>query len=465
VPELDAARRSLVRYELGPSGTLSVLSELSALVARPELAPKPRQEARFLRAAVAGDLLVLARLRHDSALQPALERALGVASGSAFAYIDAELATFSGMNYAGIAAELRREFALAREPRAASLARFQGMSGSQRDLLFLDAVAEAAGGGHEPLGMLASYGEDPCAGVPACPAEYAAFDRRGRMAVAALAEAGRAMIRTRAAVDAGDPLAVTAAMEFAELSAALSKLELRPWPAFACDACSGSEAPAESGPDLVITVVDKGVRYGFVPRVRLLPTGQLESFGATEPVLPAVADLPFRSAMPPFYIRRMPELVDWLRATLDEGPDRKIAITAEVGVPSHMLGRALASLKAAGRDEAVLIGRACDGVLRAETIRIVSKEETEAAPAELSLRVRLGGYSLRLPERANTQDIPRVRDAQGLRFDTAALSAQLGERSFVSSEVSFMFDVPSDQLTAALLAVAPKSRSLELLLQ
>jgi hypothetical protein len=215
----------------------------------------------------------------------------------------------------------------------------------------------------------------------------------------------------------------------------------------------------------VITVLEKSVQYGFMPRVRLQPTGQLELFGANEPVLPAVADLPFRSAMRPFFIHRMQELVDWLRATFDEGLGHNIAIVTGVGVPSHMLGRVLASLKAAGRSEAVLIGRTADGLLRAEAVRIGHREETEAAPAELSLRIRLGGYSLRLPEHVKSQDIPRVRDAQGLRFDTTALSAQLSGRSFRSSEVSFMFDVPSDQLTATLLAVAPNCRSIELLLQ
>jgi hypothetical protein len=109
-------------------------------------------------------------------------------------------------------------------------------------------------------------------------------------------------------------------------------------------------------------------------------------------------------------------------------------------------------------------GATSAGLTAAEPVRLVSQADAERAPAELALRVRLGGYSLRKRAGDAAQDIPRIREADGFRFDTAGLAAQLGRQRYTQSQLSFMSEVAAEPVTSALFAVAQTSQSLAVLL-
>jgi hypothetical protein len=205
-----------------------------------------------------------------------------------------------------------------------------------------------------------------------------------------------------------------------------------------------------------------------VPRVRLDSHGALALLAPAEPALPHSAELAIGSAAHPF-VDPVPELVAFFRSVLAADPGLRIAVAAAAPEASAlMLGRALASLKRAGHDQVIVVGPNAEGRHAARSVRLSAKSEIESAgglPAELELRVRLGGYSLRLPGAgAPAQDIPRVRGEHGLRFDTAALAAQLDGQKAPTAHVSFMADVPSRDFTAALLLVGQTTRTQEIVL-
>jgi hypothetical protein len=286
------------------------------------------------------------------------------------------------------------------------------------------------------------------------------------MAVAALAEAGRAMSRLHAAAAAGDPLARTAAIELAALDTALPAIELRPAPRTQAGArlLDATGAPLAEAPALFLEVADQNVRYGFVPGARLSPEYGIELLADGEPMLPATAELPVRAAAQPFVLP-LPELIAFLQQRFADNPRLSVAMVAAEGVQAHRLGSALLSLKRTGHDHVTVVGRNARGESVAQTVRLAQQTESDTADAsDLALRVRLGGYSLRSGKDAEVQDIPRVRGERGFQFDSATLGSQLSGLRVASSRVSFMSDVAAEHVTLALLEVARSSKACELVL-
>lgn len=455
---LNAARRALSRYEpsVDEGSTLRMLTELSAFAQTAD--PAQRREARFLRAAAATDLLVLARVRDDARLQPALEAALDVPAGSAYRYLDLELADCAQARvYAGPAAHMRAALALASEPEPAKhLDRYRDISGSERDLLFLHAVSKLASDAHA-VEALAAYGEPLAEGTPAAQA----FDAVGGKSVATLLEAGQALKRLELAAKHGDPLAVSAIVERSVFSVTLPGIVI---PASPKPLEGVRWAQGQGTPELLLFAGGQGVRYAFAPSAQLDREGTLKLVGRGEPSLPNTAELRY-PARAPGYVHPIAALSEWLSQVLAQQPDCKVAVVVESDAPALALGNVVASLKKAGGNEVTLIGPDPQGQVVAQTVGVEERGQTDPliAGRELNLRVRLGGYSIKLPN-GTDQDIPRVRDSSGWHFDTAALSAQLGRRRFDSSRISFVPGVPGDQVMAALYQVAPNSRSLSLLL-
>lgn len=465
---LQDARLGLARYELGSgaSDAVHAISQLSDLLRGGGLSAVEHAESRFLRAAAASDLLILARLRGAPALGPALEAALGVAPGSAAAHLDAELAACTRPPYGELAAQVRASLALASEAPPWSWTRLSAMRGSQRDLLLLHQIAAMSGTAQDATAALSAYAADPCAASAECPAPYSHFDAPGRRAVAALAEAGSALSRLHAASAAGDPLAAAAIIELATFTTTLPAIELRPAlrPEHAAAWLDAAGQPIEPAPQLLLRIGEDRAHYVLAPRVRLDADGLVELVSPDEPDIAAAGELPVRASLAAF-IAPAPELVDFLRRVLATDAARSIAVAVDVGVPARTLGRTLVSLQRAGWDRAVLIDRAHAPRSGAQPVRIALASATDsAASAELALRVRLGGYSLRARDRDAALDIPRIRGEEGLRFDTATLATELAGRSYAVSQLSFMADVASDQVTSAALELGKSSRSLELLL-
>ncbi|HEX7480640.1 MAG TPA: hypothetical protein VF331_22760 [Polyangiales bacterium] len=465
---LQQARLALAHYDLEAhdSTTLAALTQLSALMSDDTLDASEHNEVRFLRAAAASDLLVMAHVRSDLALQKALAAALGVGDGSVYDLLDAELASFSQPNYRRLTGQIRSALGSMRKQEAWPLPTLADTTGPQRDLLFVHSFIAACATDDDMISALSRNGRDPCADAAHCAEPYAAFDLRGRVAVHALMLAGQALVRVQAAVKAGDPLLTAAESDLAVFQILLADIELRPSPRPAHDETwmDASGSPSKLVPDLMLWVSEQGMRYGFVPRVRLSAEGALQLEAAGEPALPKTGELKFTSKLRPF-IHPLHELVDWLSPQLATHSALEIAVAPAQDTSALMLARILISLKRAGRDSAIVVGRSASQTEVAQAVRLVNTTLPEtAAPEQLSLYVRLGGYSLRMPGNVAAHNIPRVQDAQGFRFDTATLGQALAGKRVESSQLSFMSGVASEPLTLALFELGRSSQLLELVL-
>jgi hypothetical protein len=459
---LHAARQGLLRYEanVDEGSTLSMLTQLSELTRSTTADPQEKAEGRFLRAAAATDLLVLARVRDDARLLPALEAALGAPAGTVYDHLDAELVACAQLqNYAGAAVQMRSVLALARDPEPAKhLASYRGVSGSERDLLFLHAIGKAAITDANPVQTLASYGEP----LAADSTVHGAFDDAGSSAVATLIEAGYALKRLQVAAKNGDPLAKSAAVERAVFSVAIPGIVIPASPKL-------PEAVAwprgERAPDLVLFANEKGVSYSFTPSAQLDNEGNIKLVGRGEPLFPNIETLSYRgnnSAIQPIHA-----LSERLRDLLTAQPDSKVAVVVAPDAPAAMLGNVLASFKMGGGRDVMLITHDAKGQAVAQTLAIELGGQLATQPIaspELSVRVRLSGYSIK-SQNGTELEIPRIYDRSGSHLDIAALLSQLGRRRSVNLHVSFVPGVPSREVTATLFELASNQRSFSVLLR
>ncbi|HMI89824.1 MAG TPA: hypothetical protein VK509_00595 [Polyangiales bacterium] len=454
------AALELYRLEGADGGTLGVLAQLSQLVASGGLEGAALLEARFLRAAAATDLLVLARSRTDAALEAALARAL--VTDTLSAQLDAELAAAATGVYRLPAQQMRATLALLAADAKPTAELIAAAAGSQRDLWLLHAVASALGNPSDAdaLAALSMLGSDPCTNT--CPAPFDRVAAAARRSVAAFAEAGHAVARLRAAANAGDPLAALAAGDRDALAAKLfaRSLLLPPQLAEASGWTRPDGSSLATSPELLMLVGERGVRYAFAPRVRLDARGVLEMYSRGEPTWPHLAQLPFARELRP-YIEPLPELVSFIQHAQHNAP-MVAAVGVEPGTNAHALAHVLASWKRAGVGGELLLSAAGNREGRAQVVQLWS--DADGGPeAPLGMRVRLGGYSLKQGQ-APTLDIPRVRTDVGWRFDLARLDSQARSQRYPLARVSFMADVAAEDLIAAVLQLAPASDTLAIAL-
>ncbi len=465
---LQEARRSLARYEIGSgdTSTLATLVQLSMAAQAAQSGSAAHAEMRFLRAAAATDLLVLAHVRGDASFEALLAATLGVAAGVAITHLDSELLAFTQPGYREQATEMRAALASIARREAWPLGELDRSSGSQRDLLFVHAFVQACGSDGDVIANLARRALDPCGGAAPCVEPYAGLDTRGRIAAHALAEAGKALGRLQEAAEAGDPLPAAATSELAVFQILLAAVELSPGmrPAHTESWVDANGASAGAAPGLKLWVSEQGVRYAFAPHLKLGAGGVLELVAAAKSGTPASGELKIASSLRPF-VHPLPELIDWLRVQLAADPVLTLAVEATAGTSVLMLGRVLVSVERAGQKVVIVMGRSASGQYVAQRVALADSSTADTRPeATLALRVRAGGFSLRHGA-APSLDLPRVRDQAGvLQFDLDALSAQLEGKRVDSAQLSFMSELTAEPMTIALFEVAKRSRSLELLL-
>ena len=450
------------RVDTAGGGTWAVLSQLTHTLSASQQAPESLLEARFLRAAAGTDLLVLARVRGDAALEAELARALGVEAPALPALLDAELASCTSGVYRTPAQQMRGTVALLAAPGGASAELLAATSGSQRDLLLLRAVGSAVSQESDlaALAALRVLGTDPCSGV--CPAPYDRIAAAARPAIAAFADAGHAVGRLRAAGAAGDPLARATEVDREAMALKLFTRSLLPPPQLA-DASSWSRAdgaPLTASPELLVLVGDRGIRYGFAPRVRMTERGVLELFSRGEPTWPHLTEVRFARELRP-YIEPLPELVSVITRVQKDGP-MVAAIGVEPDTNAHVLAHVLASWKRSGTPAELLLSAAGNQLGRVQPVQLWS--DADGGPeAPLGMRVRLGGYSLKQGQ-SPTLDIPRVRTDVGWRFDLATLDNQVRSQHYPTARISFMADVAAEDLISAVLQLSPASDTLAIAL-
>lgn len=424
--ELARIRRELVTYE-PDGGTLRALRDLNGIVARTLRGPTQR-EARYLRAVAATDLLLIARSRRDDGATRAVAAALGLAPDALVGALDRELADLEVGAFAEAARECRWSLAvLAR--RSADARTLREGHGARRDVLFVSAVVDALGRDDE-IARLARLGAEPCGAEPCA---LAAFTAEGRRAASALREASLALARLERVAEGGDPFAASLAGVVAVDGAVLHTAELSLTPALpgwlGARAAGGGE-PSRAA--LILVVRGDAIDYAYVPAARLRG-GEVELVSPGEPALPSFASLPLaddgRAALAPLEALIAPLAA--LREPL--GAEARVGIAAEDGVQAWTMSRVIVTMVRAGYAAPDLLARAGSGEARSLPVDLVMGQEAEA---DLAVFVRLGGYTLR--DGHGARDIPRVRDASGLRFDVDALARSARPRRGARASLRYM---------------------------
>jgi hypothetical protein len=460
---VDAARRGLGTYDLTGSATTRIIAELGKVA--PQLpAGTDRREALFLRAMAAADLVIIAARRGDTGLFDRVAAAWGTEATALVPSLIRSLQRLRKGVYAAAAGDAVAALRVAHAMRTGAPAPWQLGAGLRSHALFLGSVRDAVAlKPDDALTALAALGTDPCAQPqdPTCTPVVARFDVRGRAAVGTLQAASDALRGLQGARERGDPFARALRAELAADGEALARAVLTPLPRFD-EAPSVAEAPETMRPldaDLVLTVHEAEVRYGWAPKVRLAPNGVLELVARGEPVLPEVARVTiprdFRPAIQP---------IDALREALAKlAPDgARLAVAANDRVLAHVLARVLRSAVAAGLTPVMLVGAAPNGaIVGAPIVLRDARQGVEGSP-DASIFVRLGGYTVRT--RQGRHDVPRVRDADGLRFDVAGLTDKIGSVPPRSAAVEFMTAVAAGPVSQAVFRVANAREPVQLVI-
>jgi hypothetical protein len=429
---LDDVRRSLSRYDLD-GGTARVIAQLGPMTARGS--SLERQEARFLRAAAATDLLLLAG--DDAAARAEVARAYGVEPDALERSLDAELAAIARPPFIAATRESRWVLTVLASPSVETLRDGRGV---RRDVLYVRRVVDALGDDDE-VARLAALGHDFCGNPGAC--TVGAFTPRFRRAAGALREARAAMVRIERAAQSGEPLTSALAALTAVDATVLDHAAIRAVPRFdpsiaAVDGARGAPMRAE----LVLVVGAGELRYGFVPTLTAR-TGTLAIVGPS-PALPAT------EIVGAIDVDMLPALTE-LRSRLADGA--RVGVAGADDVDAGTMSRVLTMLSRAGFGEVEVIGVDGEGEARSVTVR-VTEEETNGS----AVYVRLGGYTISSAQ--GSDEIPRVRVNGRLTFDTAALAERV---TFAPTEIDtlrYMSAVAWPLVLEAAFHVAPRDRAL-----
>jgi hypothetical protein len=448
-PTLVEVRAQLTTYDLTADGTTKVLARLSEL-AREHAGDPAGEEARFLHLAVGADLSFIADFTGDTALRARVAETFGVAPDALHEQLARGLGALAHGIYEQPAKLALR--GLATEPDL-------NAHDPRSDALFLRRMLADV---PEPAlpERLAELGREPCPAAVSCKAPYAGFGPSGRRALWLGLQLLDADERLARAAQQGDPLAVALMKPLAGLRAALAEVRLPVLPRLEPElqVTAADRPPPEHWLQLagLWAVSGQRVLYYAVPRRTLAELRASSAAPAPQTVL-TLHDLPS-------YTRPLDEVVQSARDALAQQPDAAFGATASADVPSHIFGRLLVSLTKAGIATPIVIGRTSGGDWIGEPVHVTLASPDAPGPiADIRLRIRLGGYTLRVGDRIS--DLPRVPDAAGYHFDVPRLSAALAHSTARSAAVSFMGDLASRQLEAALLCLPKSAQRVELLVQ
>jgi len=455
---LYRARKGLERYDLEGDATFDELKALAAVAARdPE--PARALEARFLRAAAASDLLVIAAKLDRPKLRDSLATALGYEPAALVASVKAELQAAAIAHYK---APAESSIAMIEHVESNASAPLLGVL---RDFNAVEAAARAAQAS-DPGGALAALSDDPCkkrdGNKVADQCALGGFDPSSRRSLAALSNAAGSNTNLQSAALKGDPLAYALATVSAERAASLDRVSVCVLPDL--------EAAASSG---VKTALPKSLRRmpgqntlvvritASEARSMVAPCLGLQGDGAAKP---EQLDLAWSAlALPTNYrsfIQPIAGLSDALIRKVDGAALTRIVVMPDANVQAHVLARSLVALPGVGGGASIsLLTRESNGDIHASPIEIAREESGTAA---VHVRVRLGGYSLYLGDQF--EDIPRVKTERGFQFDRSALEQRLSSAKPGAARISFMPDVASHEVLAALTSAAERAERVQIMI-
>jgi hypothetical protein len=454
---LQRAREGLERYDLEGNSTFALLQTLGQLASRdPE--PARALEARYLRAGAAADLIVISAKLDRPALLDSLAAALGYEPSKLIPSVRAELEAAAFGHY-----EAPARHALAMIQHVVSRTPFSVAQSVLRDFIAVEAAAKAAKSG-DPNGSLAALADDSCSkrdgSKLAVHCALASFDSSSRRSLAALTNASSADDSLQKAAREGDPLAHALSALSTQYAGGLDKVAVCALPELSAEASAPFALPAslrrvEGSSTLTVRITPSEVRSMLAPCLGL----RSERNAKPDEVALSWSKLILPTTYRP-YVAPITGLNEMLTAQIEGTGLTRLVVLADDSVQAHVLARALVSLPA-GSDVAdvSLLTRNPKGELQARPIEIA---RSDASEPNLRVRVRLGGYSLYVG--SHFEDIPRVKTDSGFTFDRAGLAQRLAAQQGSPVQISFMPEVTSQEIMAALSSTASTSQRVQVMI-
>ena len=166
----------------------------------------------------------------------------------------------------------------------------------------------------------------------------------------------------------------------------------------------------------------------------------------------------------PATIKPVAAWVSALQKLRGETADWSVGVVLAPATPAHLLARVMVSLAQAGAMQTQLLARTQQAEIASVPTQVLFAGVGQPQkPAELSLRVRMSGYVIRMHE--SEQELPRVQDGSASRYDVAGLARSLSRRRFDSAALSFAPDVAVETLFDAIAQLPASEHALQLALR
>lgn len=465
-PAVHEARLALSEYDLEGDRTVRVIKDLTEFIRDADHGPDLR-EARFLRAVVTADLLLLSRLSDDRGarkLPHRLAEALSVSLDRLVPFVRTELERVKSRVYAPVVRDVHDGLVLIDRYEAGTTVDWTKYRGLRRDVFLLRSVSQALASSDRPLALLTRLGHDPCAeplvaeatsaegteiaaaeatpkpaAQSACPPLFAAFAPEGRKAVAAFVEAADALQRVTQARSGGDPFSAHLSRLTDRAQTILSQVRIHPAPALPKGWSPTSVPFSNDGerPELMALVVPQGLRVSRVPAIGYSETRGVGAVEEGDGILPGDALFPVNW---PREAAAVPALQSQLKAAFGDG-SRRIVLGAVDGILTHDVESALRSLSGAGLTPAGFIAGSPSQAVRVLPANFLfGASASEAPKAQYRLRAWPGGYMVASAN--GLQGVPRLGSERA--FDAASLQRVVNQPSTVS--LTFFRALPWESL-------------------
>lgn len=425
--------------------------------------PRKQVEIGLVRATASIDLLLIATLTHTPQIRARLAATHDVSEEQLAAHIERMLKKVDVPTVARRVRDARAMLAMLKSGEDPEPDMVRDSEGDGADVVWLLVLDQRLNSQPSAMEALSPMANDPCAADDECDTLYSGFDVQGRRALAALARAAR-IARQVANPQTPSPLVVALRAQLKPAVQRIEDLEFAPTPKLSSGpACSGiARGGRASAPDVLAFVTGDAMHFGFAPRAQIGADGSVELIGLSEPRFPETTRIKLPSSYPQ-YLKRIKAVSTALSEVAQQGQNLTIGICASQDTPAHVWARAVLSARAAGFARPTLLAVGSDGGARSLDVDVVAARRADrVGPKELSVMVRIGGYSVR--RGALSATIPRVQNEGHLSFDLGALVKHARPASVGSAKLHFMPDVASDTLLSTAFAIAPARDRLTVIL-
>jgi hypothetical protein len=344
--------------------------------------------------------------------------------------------------------------------------------GPRSDALLVQRAISAAKS-PRPVERLAALGADPCAasstdtstGAERCTPELASLAPSSRKSLWYLGMVAAAEKRLAKAAAQGDPLAEAVVPILRESRRDLAQLPLQFLPDISSLALAWPAAAPVTPPAAVQHILFVSASELSSVSLRQARIGVTEtSFDNPKDAFPKrekIADVQKQNGAP---IKPVTAWVNALQKLKGETQDWSVGVVLAPATPAQLLARVMVSLAQAGAQQIQLLAHTQQAEIASVPTQVVFAGIGEPQkPAELSLRVRMSGYVVRVHE--SEQELPRIQEGAMSRYDLVGLARTLSRRRFDSAALSFVPDVPAETLFDAIAQLPATDHALQLSLR